>query len=318
MHVCSDGDGFLTKSELSLFLASFLRFLLGCAFSSASTRKYGTTTKIINDTCSVICNDIFRNDIIAKIDFQYFGDWYNEGGFKIIPWLELIDLSKWVRITTQIGMNGQQSLSESFHQSGGVRNMNLLTRSKSNIVQDNDKPYGYAADDNESSDSDSHDDYDKVAPSTGYVSYSTSSSGNSSPEPFTLTLLYRANSRYNIKITPATVNKIHDLANVSGIANLTADDISENILRIADKNDMLLDCKTFFRFLERIKPDRRKLHTSSSFPMPNMSGISSPVKDKYHNVFLNIFHAFDRTGCDVIDAREVACGISILCTGYVF
>ena len=31
-----------------------------------------------------------------SIDFQSFGNWYNSGGYGLVPWLELIDLSKWV------------------------------------------------------------------------------------------------------------------------------------------------------------------------------------------------------------------------------
>jgi hypothetical protein len=33
-----------------------------------------------------------------RVDFDEFGQWYNEGGYEIAPWLELLDLTKWVLV----------------------------------------------------------------------------------------------------------------------------------------------------------------------------------------------------------------------------
>ncbi|CAN0548183.1 unnamed protein product, partial [Ectocarpus sp. 8 AP-2014] len=30
----------------------------------------------------------------TNLTFEEFGLWYNEGGFKSVPWMELVDLSK--------------------------------------------------------------------------------------------------------------------------------------------------------------------------------------------------------------------------------
>jgi hypothetical protein len=30
-----------------------------------------------------------------RVSFQQFGEWYNKGGFSLVPWLELLDLNKW-------------------------------------------------------------------------------------------------------------------------------------------------------------------------------------------------------------------------------
>lgn len=30
----------------------------------------------------------------SGLTFEEFGRWYNEGGFKSVPWMELVDLSK--------------------------------------------------------------------------------------------------------------------------------------------------------------------------------------------------------------------------------
>ena len=31
-----------------------------------------------------------------RVDFDEFGEWYNEGGFEATPWLVILDLNKWV------------------------------------------------------------------------------------------------------------------------------------------------------------------------------------------------------------------------------
>ena len=31
------------------------------------------------------------------VAFDDFADWYTDGGYKVASWLELLDLSKWVR-----------------------------------------------------------------------------------------------------------------------------------------------------------------------------------------------------------------------------
>lgn len=31
----------------------------------------------------------------VEISFEDVGNWYNTGGFEVIPWLELLDLRKW-------------------------------------------------------------------------------------------------------------------------------------------------------------------------------------------------------------------------------
>ena len=33
---------------------------------------------------------------VDKVKFENFSEWYNEGGFETAPWLELLDLNKWV------------------------------------------------------------------------------------------------------------------------------------------------------------------------------------------------------------------------------
>lgn len=47
--------------------------------------------------CSKLICPIDTLDAATKpeISFEDVGNWYNTGGFEVIPWLELLDLRKW-------------------------------------------------------------------------------------------------------------------------------------------------------------------------------------------------------------------------------
>ncbi|GMI16563.1 hypothetical protein TrLO_g722 [Triparma laevis f. longispina] len=53
-----------------------------------------------------------------NISFNEFGSWYNAGGFRICPWLELLDLSKWTP------ENSVDNFPESLYEGGGNANVN--------------------------------------------------------------------------------------------------------------------------------------------------------------------------------------------------
>jgi hypothetical protein len=50
----------------------------------------------------MVAEDVMRYQWRTKkkerVDFDEFGQWYNEGGFETAPWLELLDLKKWVLV----------------------------------------------------------------------------------------------------------------------------------------------------------------------------------------------------------------------------
>jgi hypothetical protein len=86
-----------------LFL--FLRSILIVTFSTCRQSLDLTDEMVgrcIADTANMICNDVMRHQWETKrldrLDFDEFGQWYNDGGFERAPWLELLDLRKWVLI----------------------------------------------------------------------------------------------------------------------------------------------------------------------------------------------------------------------------
>lgn len=120
-----DNDGYLSIYELSLFLYSYLITLLGFSNHALQNKylenlmsiPYDETNKYKNWILEV-CQDLslliiteccqneqldgnvnqgiqIRNNGIL-INFETFGNWYNNGGFKHMSWIELIDLYKWI------------------------------------------------------------------------------------------------------------------------------------------------------------------------------------------------------------------------------
>jgi hypothetical protein len=50
----------------------------------------------VDEVATLVMED--REDPEGRVTFPAFGAWYNEGGFDKIPWLELLDVSKWSRM----------------------------------------------------------------------------------------------------------------------------------------------------------------------------------------------------------------------------
>jgi len=92
-----DHDGCLDQAELMFFLRSFLRMLIALSFQSIDlelleAKQHATgmaswLSRVIVDTFSRAGDDL--------VTFDDFAEWYLEG-HQVAPWLELLDLSKWV------------------------------------------------------------------------------------------------------------------------------------------------------------------------------------------------------------------------------
>jgi len=89
----------LDGKELFLFLRSFLIVMFSCCKQSLDLSAE-EVSRYIYDTAHVIAQDVMRfqwdRRKADRVNFDQFGEWYNEGGFETAPWLELLDLNKWV------------------------------------------------------------------------------------------------------------------------------------------------------------------------------------------------------------------------------
>jgi hypothetical protein len=92
-----DGDGLLTRAELVFFLRAFLRMLLALSFE-ASCQPTSHTRRVATDTSSYLAGTIARkySERSGLVSFDGFAAWYQDGYHQMAPWLELLDLSKWV------------------------------------------------------------------------------------------------------------------------------------------------------------------------------------------------------------------------------
>ena len=89
----------LGGEDLFLFLRSFLIVMFSCCRQSWDLSD-DAVGRYIADTANMVTDDVMRYQWRTRkrdrVDFDEFGEWYNEGGFETAPWLELLDLKKWV------------------------------------------------------------------------------------------------------------------------------------------------------------------------------------------------------------------------------
>jgi Ca2+-binding EF-hand superfamily protein len=89
----------LSGEDLFLFLRSILIVTFSCCRQSLDMTD-DVVSQCIAETANMICNDVMRHQWETKqadrCNFDEFGQWYNDGGFERAPWLELLDLTKWV------------------------------------------------------------------------------------------------------------------------------------------------------------------------------------------------------------------------------
>lgn len=91
----------LDGEELFLFLRSFLIITFSCCRQSWDLSD-DSVNRYIAGTANMVTDDVmqyqWRTRKKERVDFDEFGQWYNEGGYEIAPWLELLDLTKWVLV----------------------------------------------------------------------------------------------------------------------------------------------------------------------------------------------------------------------------
>ena len=94
--VDDDRDGKLSRQGLWRFLRSFLTVLVSLS-SANNVMKDERTISAVDSGASWAVSQAFGPDSSTRlISFDDFALWYTKGGYGIIPWLELLDLRKWV------------------------------------------------------------------------------------------------------------------------------------------------------------------------------------------------------------------------------
>lgn len=93
----TDGEGAVDSIGLVRYLRSFLTFLFALQKDAPkldAEEIYSTIDRTSVEVARAVYQHFGKADK-DKVTFEEFGEWYNLVGLDIVPWLELLDLSKW-------------------------------------------------------------------------------------------------------------------------------------------------------------------------------------------------------------------------------
>lgn len=240
------------------------------------------------------------------VSFEAFGDWYNSGGFKLIPWIELLDLAKW----DYAGRAAVAAAAAAAKSSRYAQRREALAAAHAS-----DPLMGVIAE--EAATGVDGEDMMGLGPMTPnvFLEGAAVSRQQSQPSPrsartvvsFDFTGAMPSAQPFQIRITEGNLRMLKDLVTRTGLSGMSPDDVSAILLRHAEPNQngagVLLRQETFGRCLADIAP----------------SALDPAEMGTYTKLFMNFFSCFDNS-CSaldkgLVDAKELAVGFSFLCAG---
>jgi len=328
------------REDFVNFFRSFLIVMFSCCNQSLDLSG-DAVSQYIADTAHSITKDVmafqWRTKKLDRVKFENFSEWYNEGGFETAPWLELLDLNKWVLIDRkeQSDSTAKQSnsptlaatVTEASAQSPYQGFRDLISTPKvggetSDVGGRNCPP----ASDVDIFDLDM-DDVDAVAmdlmlqqevtddsvEQNGNLTYvnpvSTSSPSHSMAQnalKFHL-LTNNAHHGYMISIEPSHVNLLKRLVTETGLCQTDASTVCNFILGEAKScEDSKITKKSFDTAMNNVFS-----HTTRSVS----STLSKSTQLELSEFLDKLFGAFDWANAGFINALDLACGITVLCGG---
>ena len=97
-----DKDGGLSRRELWRYFRSFLCVILCLSASVAAAGGGGVLGLVMaaDDAAKHVADSLWRardcdSEAPPGVSFDALAEWYGNDGFKIAPWLELLDSTKW-------------------------------------------------------------------------------------------------------------------------------------------------------------------------------------------------------------------------------
>jgi Ca2+-binding EF-hand superfamily protein len=319
----------LSGKELFFFFQSFLIVMFSCCKQSLDLTAE-TVSRYIADTANMVTDDVMKfqwaTRKMDRINFDEFGEWYNEGGFEIAPWLELLDLNKWVLLdkakveklladAKPMEAKRKSYLKDSSHR----QNLPLPgpTPSKSNIMGEtfdvlpptpadhllDPTSYEFFGDD---IDIDAIDDFgfDFNDCGTNQVV-----NVNDLPPPST--------SKYNLPIHEQKPLNFKVVANESTFYNVSIPSNRVEMLeRIVDHQLFSINTDTL---CQAIISEKVGTSISKDKYMDIVKKLFKPNTSSHGKLLMKllstIFHEFDFDKCGKADAVELACGMTVLCGG---
>ena len=316
----------LDVDDLFVFLRSFLIVMFSCCRQSLDLSA-DAVSRYIADTSHMVAEDVMRFQWHTgnknRVDFDEFGEWYNEGGFETAPWLELLDLNKWVLVDNFDAVEHQRQ--------PAPPSANLAmkpSRSSGNghycpppPPEDSVDPSFFADDEHAIMPMDSMDDMDLML--MQQPSHDKENDGfigsNKDSVPFSMTpspsnargsssnalkfhlVSSEEHGGYMVSVSQKRVRHLRHVLVESGLFNIDAEVACQKILSKAKDNRLKKD--DFDSAMRGIVSGRGK------------GAMSVETQRALSDLLEFIFTAFDREKTGRVDAAELACGFTVLCNG---
>ena len=311
----------LNGDELFLFLRSFLIVMFSCCRQSLDLSAKSVSHHI-SDTSHMVAEDVMRYQWHTRkrerVDFDDFGEWYNEGGFETAPWLELLDLKKWVLVDLNRVECHQPPIAPSLeNQFSRADDEHYCPPPPPEEALD---PSFFEDDDNPLMPMDSIDEMDlllmahpshdkendgnfKLPPSTHERSQSRGGPSNSLK--FHL-VTHDKHGGYMLSVSQTRVRHLRQVLIESGLHKVDAESACQRILAKASRvNGKLVLKKNDFDFAVR------SILTNAN-STSDSRGDSQRILSE---LFSFLFSSLDRQKNGMPSAMEIACGFTVICDG---
>ncbi|CBJ31781.1 conserved unknown protein [Ectocarpus siliculosus] len=273
--VHTDEGGCLTPKLLGNFLGSFATVLCACTEEGMemAPEMLRSVISTASETAVTSLLDTLDAATEAEISFEDVGNWYNTGGFEVIPWLELLDLRKWAATT---GLEGPSA--PALDKSGDDETQAAAAGGEGGEAEG----WGGAMEDN--------------------VAFQFS--------------LGPAKTAVVLTITEEDVSNVLELAQGTGLANKDPADVAAALLAASENTKAkkvnkaaggggvarrgMLSKNAFDHCIRGLVPGRR---------------LSQGQKERFSGLLSAVFFAFDFDGSASADARDLASGFFLLCSG---
>ncbi len=329
------------REDFVNFFRSFLIVMFSCCNQSLDLSG-DAVSQYIADTAQSITKDVmafqWRTKKLDRVKFENFSEWYNEGGFETAPWLELLDLNKWVLIDHQEQLldssvnpnnsptqaaTAQQAVIQTPHQ--GFRDLITTPKAEgetSKVDGSNCPPasevdiFDLDMDDVDAVAMDLMLQQEATADTVGHSGILTYGDTESIASPSHSTaqnalkfhlLTSDSHRGYMISIEPSQVNLLKRLVTETGLSQTDASTVCNFILREAKSfQDLNITKDSFHAAMNNVFS-----HTNRSAT----SALSKSTELELSEFLDKLFAAFDWTNAGFINALDLACGITVLCGG---
>jgi len=327
----------LDGRELFYFLRSFLIVMFSCCKQSLQLSS-AAVARNISDTAYTVTDNVmryqWRTKAKSRVDFDEFGEWYNQGGFEAAPWLELLDLSKWaLKDKASINQDTKSSPTslQSAHSTAQVQTKRpkaaAYTEASKNDSATNkqtsiphignecpppppDDHFDPDADDffDENIAMDGIDDYDfdfndisegLSKEPIGPITASEPSTSNACGNPLNFQILSgQDHGGFLINVSSRRVSLLRRVLSESKICQIDVSAISNIIISKATSKK--LSKEYFMAVIKNV---------------PLSSGTSEYSKSVLNELYSALFDAFDVRQTGKVDGKVLVCGCSVLCHG---